>query len=354
MNRDLDSIDTAVAYDTAAWPVTRMTNDGLVAFNQVSGLAGTEIVPDLAVSLPTPTAGGRTWSFQLRSNIRYSNGAVLKASDFRRAFERDFSIGKFAVQYYEGIVGAKQCERHRSRCNLSHGIVADNVARTVTFHLVGPDPDFLEHVALDFAYAVPTGTPLKEIHTHPLPATGPYMIVRYRPNHLIELRRNPYFHEWSKAAQPDGYTDRIEFAIGGTPDKALGDVIAGNADAFSTVQSQSPPSASSIAAVRTAHASQLHTNPQPGTIALFLNTRAPPFNRLSVRRALNYAADRAAAVQVEGGPDIAQATCQILPPHFQGYKPYCPEGTVPDLVKARALIAASGTRGMKVTFWASN
>ena len=69
--------------------------------------------------------------------------------------------------------------------------------------------------------------------------------------------------------------------------------------------------------------------PQPGTIALFLNTRVPPFNRLSVRRALNYAADRAAAVQVEGGPDVARATCQILPPHFPGYKPYCPTSTTP-------------------------
>ena len=351
MNRDLDSIDTAVAYDTAAWPVTRMTNDGLVAFNQTSGLAGTQVVPDLAVSLPVPTDGGRTYSFQLRPDIRYSNGAMVKASDFRRAFERDFSIGKFAVQYYEGIVGAKQCEKHPDRCDLSRGIVADNVARTVTFHLVAADPDFLEHVALDFAYAVPTGTPLKEIHTHPLPATGPYMIVRYRPNHLIDLRRNPYFHEWSQAAQPDGYTDRIEFEIGGSPDKAVGDVIGAKADAFSTVQSQTPPSASRIAEVRTQHASQVHTNPQPGTIALFLNTRVPPFNRLDVRRALNYAADRAAAVRVEGGPDVAQATCQILPPHFQGYRPYCPEGTAPDRAKAQALITASGTRGMKVTFW---
>jgi YVTN family beta-propeller protein len=351
MNRDLDSIDTAVAYDTAAWPITRMTNDGLVAFNQTSGLAGTQIVPDLAVSLPAPTDGGKTYSFQLRPNIRYSNGALVQASDFRRAFERDFTIGKFAVQYYEGIVGAAQCEKHPGRCDLSHGIVADNAARTVTFHLVAADPDFFEHVALDFAYAVPTGTSLKQIHTRPLPATGPYMIVRYRPNHLIDLRRNPYFHEWSQAAQPDGYADRIEFEIGGTPDEAVDDVIRGKADAFSTVQSQTPPSAGRIAAVRIQHASQVHTNPQPGTIALFLNTRVAPFDRLDVRRALNYAADRAGAVQVLGGPDVAQATCQILPPHFQGYTPYCPEGTAPDLAKARALIAASGTRGMKVTFW---
>ena len=93
----------------------------------------------------------------------------------------------------------------------------------------------------------------------------------------------------------------------------------------------------------------MHTNPQPATIALFLNTRVAPFNRLDVRRALNYAADRAAAVQVAGGPDVAQATCQILPPYFPGYRPYCPytagatnqrRWTAPDLAKARALVAA--------------
>ena len=79
-----------------------------------------------------------------------------------------------------------------------------------------------------------------------------------------------------------------------------------------------------------------------------------------MRRALNYAADRAAAVSVAGGPDAAQATCQILPPDFPGYRPYCPytagasadgRWTAPDLAKARALVARSGTRGMKVTVW---
>ena len=43
-----------------AWQLLRMTNDGLVAYNQTSGLAGTQLVPDLAVSLPTPTDGGKT------------------------------------------------------------------------------------------------------------------------------------------------------------------------------------------------------------------------------------------------------------------------------------------------------
>jgi peptide/nickel transport system substrate-binding protein len=95
----------------------------------------------------------------------------------------------------------------------------------------------------------------------------------------------------------------------------------------------------------------VHPNPQPATIALFLNTRVPPFNQLAVRRAVNYAADREAAVEANGGPEVAQATCQVLPPHFPGYRPYCPYGTQPDLAKARALVRASGTTGMRVTFW---
>jgi peptide/nickel transport system substrate-binding protein len=172
--------------------------------------------------------------------------------------------------------------------------------------------------------------------------------------------RNRYFHEWSKAAQPDGYPDEIVLKIGGTPDEAVNEVIRGKADVFSTSQSETPPSENRLASLMTRYASQVHTNPQPATIALFLNTRLPPFDRPDVRRALNYAAGRAAAVEAVGGPDVAQTTCQILPPYYPGYRPYCPytastpaqgSWTAPDLAKARALIARSGTRGMKITFW---
>jgi peptide/nickel transport system substrate-binding protein len=75
---------------------------------------------------------------------------------------------------------------------------------------------------------------------------------------------------------------------------------------------------------------------------------------------VSYAVDRAAAVQIQGGPDLADATCQILPPHYPGYRRYCPftaspsargTWTAPDLAKARALVARSKTGGMSVTVW---
>jgi hypothetical protein len=56
MNRAPDSIDPGIASDTASFAILSLTSDGLVvAFNQASGLAGTQLVPDLAVSLPSPT-----------------------------------------------------------------------------------------------------------------------------------------------------------------------------------------------------------------------------------------------------------------------------------------------------------
>jgi peptide/nickel transport system substrate-binding protein len=61
------------------------------------------------------------------------------------------------------------------------------------------------------------------------------------------------------------------------------------------------------------------------------------------------------------GPRYLQPTCQILPPNFPGYRPYCPytlnarasgTWTAPDLAKAQRLVADSHTRGTKITVWA--
>ncbi len=359
MGRPTDSIDTALAYDSSSWTILRMTNDGLVAFNQASGSQGTQLVPDLAESLPDPTDGGKTYTFTLRPGIRYSSGAQVKASDVRATLERDFELHVPTPYYYDRILGAARCEQRPKHCDLRRGIVANDKAATVTFHLTAPDPEFLYKLALPFAYVLPAATPVRDTGSHPLPATGPYRIALYRPKSVVRLVRNRGFHEWSQAAQPDGYPDVIDLKIGGTPDAAVMAVLGGKADAFSTSQSETPPSPRTLSLLTTSHGNQVHTNPQPNTISLFLNTRVAPFNRIDVRRALNYAADRRAAVAGAGGPAVAQPTCQILPPAYPGYRPYCPytagpshaSWVAPDLARAKALVARSGTRGAKVTVW---
>ena len=89
-----------------------MTNDGLVAFRKVGGVEGSQLVPDLAVALPTPTDGGTTYTFYLRPGIHYSNGKLVQPDDFRRAIERLFEVeGSVGPVYFGGIEGASRCLR---------------------------------------------------------------------------------------------------------------------------------------------------------------------------------------------------------------------------------------------------
>ena len=76
---------------------------------------------------------------------------------------------------------------------------------------------------------MPTGAPIKDSGTQPLPATGPYEIASDTPTE-VRLVRNPYFHEWSRAARPDGYPDQIVWRIGGSVEAAVTAVERGAAD----------------------------------------------------------------------------------------------------------------------------
>jgi YVTN family beta-propeller protein len=349
--RSFDTLNFGVA------PTTILTNDGLVAFRRVGGVDGLQLVPDLAVALPKPTGDGRTYTFRVRSGIHYSNGRLVGPSDFRRALERVFvtRIDPTAIGYYAGIDGAEACVARPRRCDLSRGIATDERTRTVTFHLRAPDPDFLFKLALPFAFAVPPGTPPRDVGRHPLPATGPYMRARVERDRVTFVR-NPRFREWSKAAQPDGYPDRLVFVLAASPGAAVRAVERGKRD----VALAGAP-AGLQQEVETQYASEVHVNPLRRVTYLFLNVKAAPFDDVRVRRAVNYAADRAAAARASAAFVGAEPTCQILPPDFPGYRPYCPytlhpgaganKWTAPDLSRARRLVAASGSKGALITVW---
>ena len=351
-----DWLDTARAYDVGSWGVLTMTNDGLVGFRRASGSDGTQIVPDLAASVPTPTDGGTTYRFQLRRGVHYSNGAVVSPADIRFALERDFKLKSPGVQFYAGVVGATACIAKPAGCDLSRGVVVDSVGGTVTFHLTAPDPDFLDKLALPFADALPAkGTPLHPA-TKPLPATGPYVFARSTPQHSAVLVRNPHFRVWSASAQPQGFPDRIIWNAALPAGAATTAIERGKADAF--VDYGPPPKR--LQEVETRYASQVHTHPASIAEYIFLDTRRPPFDNLQVRQALNFALDRNAIVRLQGGRTVAQPTCQVLPPLIAGYRPYCPytrganasgAWVAPDLAKAQALVKASGTRGTHVVVW---
>jgi YVTN family beta-propeller protein len=349
----VDSIDPGAAYSANDWQLLSMTNDGLLTYARSSYPGSAALVPDLATALPLVQDGGRTFTFKLRRGVRYSNGTAVRPEDFRRALEREYQAGTGLAALGVPVAGSKRCGSRYVHCDLESGVTVDEAARTVTYHLSAPDPAFVYQLALPFGAAVPSGAPGIGPGTPPLAATGPYRIASYSPGRQVLLVRNPGFRPWSASAQPAGFPARISIRLGLQPGEEAAAVAAARAD----VMLDSPP-AGALGGLRRRVPQQMHTYALGETYAMFLNTRLAPFNRIAARRALDLAVDRSRLARLAGGLDLARPTCQILPPEFPGYYPYCTSTINPGpaglwrgaaLSRARALIAASGTSGTPVT-----
>jgi len=353
----LDSLDPAVAYLPQSWSVLSMTNDGLVGYRRTSGLDGATLVADLATSIPRPTDGGKVYTFTVRSGVRYSTGDPVRPEDFRRAIERALGhpavngLAGPGVQYMTDIVGADHCHVGKP-CDLKKGIQTDDTAGTVTFRLTSPNTDFLYALALPFAFAVPESTPEVLPHDGTVPPTGPYVPTIADGGSRVDLDRNPFFTPWT-TDRPDGIPDHIVWRL--APDAAAPtrQVLAGHGDV-----SFFPPDVSDVATVTTDHAGQFYISPRPGTFYVSFDTTTKPFDLPLVRQAVNIAIDRN-KMQKLFGPYTA-VSCQLLPPNFPGYEPYCPytrdPGSVwtkPNLELAQRLVDRSGTRNMPTTVWTS-
>jgi peptide/nickel transport system substrate-binding protein len=351
------SWDPQIDYTLEGWQLKQATVDGLLNFKKAQGTAAYTVVPDLAVAIPKPTDGGRTWVFHVRKGIRFSNGREVKPSDFLYTFQRIFKVhGPTASSFYGVLVGADACLKKTATCTLKGGVIADDKHWTVTFHLTRPDGEWLQKLAIPHASVVPAGTPNKDQGPKPIPSTGAYFMKSYDPNHQITLVRNPYFREWSKDAQPAGYPDTITERFDLTGEAAVTEVENNQADWIG----YSIPS-DRLNELATKYANQLYLNQLTANWYVPMNVNIPPFNNLDARRAVNYGVDRAAVIRLFGGPNLARPSCQILPAGFPGHKDYCPytqnpgtHWTAPDMRKALRLAKASGTQGQKVAIVVQN
>jgi YVTN family beta-propeller protein len=342
-------------YDGSSWHVLTLAYDGLLAYRRAPGVAGTRLVGDLAVGVPKPADGGRSYTFQLRRGLRFSDGTPVRPADFRASMERMLVKPRLPPWLYSAIEGAPHCIAARKACDLSRGIVTDDRTGTITLHLRRPDPDLPGNLTLPLAAIVASSTPPEPVRSRPIPGTGPYRVERIVGGRSALLARNPYFR--ARDGRPAGFADRIAITMNDDAAAQVAALERGELD-FAPVSRES---AKQLAALRTRVGARLQSASAAFTDFAYLNVHAPPFDDVRVRRALNLAIDRGRIVERLGGTESVSATCQILPPGLGGYQPICPFGAAssptgawvaPDLAEARRLVAASGTRGQSFDVWA--
>ncbi|MGZ4418018.1 MAG: ABC transporter substrate-binding protein, partial [Gaiellaceae bacterium] len=286
-----DYMDPGLYYTVAAYQVDNYVWTGLMGYKHQPGAAGAELVPYLAESMPTISADGMNLKFKLRANLKYSNGAEVKASDFKYTIERDFKIDSPGVGFFSAIKGVSGANgfAETKKGHIS-GIITDDAARTIEIQLDHPEGDILYILALEFAHFVPAGTPASDQSTHPIPSTGPYMLQSYTPNRSFTLVRNP------------NYNNQIPTMPSGAPDKVVGNIITDPVASYQQVVSgkayydynQVPNDR--LPEAQSKYKDQLRIYTNANTWYYFLNNKIPPFNNIKARQAVNYAIDRQAIV----------------------------------------------------------
>jgi peptide/nickel transport system substrate-binding protein len=342
MDEGTDYLDPGLSDTTEAWGVMWNVYLPLLGYRHASGPRGAKLVPYLATSLPHISKDGRTYRLTLRSGLLYSDNSKVKASDFRRAVQRDFKLDSAGAALFRNIVGADAyAKRLKGRIG---GIRINNASGSIVIYLKEPQADFSNVLASEFAAPVPENAPAADTSLHPLPATGPYVIKSYQPKSGIVEERNPHFQAWRfRGAVPAGNPDRVVWDIVPSASVALKRVLTGKDDWMSYYQIPSKR----LDSIELKHKWRLKSFIPPNLMYFFMNTRVAPFTSLKVRRAVNYAISRRWLKRLAGG--LAHTTENILPPGYPSFRPHSLYRH--NLRKAIRLVRESGFRGKRVIVW---
>ena len=319
--------------------------DALLGISVAPGAVGT-LVPNLALAVPR-RAGRRP-----DVHVPPATGPALLDRTPRaglglppRHRARAPLASPSLAGYLDALPGSRGAAPAR-HCDLGAAVRADDEAGTVTLHLARPDPELLW--ALAWSNFAPSPT-----DSGPVPGTGPYRIARLR----AQRARRP-------AAQPVLPRARARRPAGRLPGPhRLGDRSASPAQLGRRRHRR--PRRLHRRTHLTSRQIEDAAPPEPGSAphrhGRRNRVRVAEHPRAAVRRH-----PRPPRARVRGRPRRtgapwpgARPLCQILPATVPGHVPYCPytrrpneagEWSAPDLARARGLIAASGTKGIAITY----
>jgi ABC-type transport system substrate-binding protein len=332
----IDHMDPALWYYATTWTIADATCTTLLRYPDKAGQPGTVLVPGLA-QLPTGTKNDTVWTFRWRPGSTFSTGKPITPLDMKYTFERALApkLAGPAPYFFGDIIGADAYEKGKAK-HVS-GILA--TADTLTFKLTGRSGSLPQRVSMKWLCPVPAGTPEKAIEDASLPASGPYMVKKYTPSRELDLVRNPNYNATLLGKR--GQADEIDMPIGVDASQALLEIKAGQIDTYIEPLQAGPANQALRDPSLKGH---VFSDPEAGIGYIWMNNDVPPFDKVKVREAVNYAIDRNQIVKVKGGSGVARATDQILPPTMRGWRDYKAYPFGGNLAKARQLMQESGVK----------
>jgi oligopeptide transport system substrate-binding protein len=292
------------------------------------------IVPGMAQSW-TRSPDGRTYTFTLRPDAKWSNGEPLTARDFLNSWQRALepsTASEYAYQLYY-LVNGEAYGTGKITDFSQVGVKAPD-DRTLVVTLNHPTAYFLELTSLQTLCPVYLPCIQKYgddwIKPGRIVGNGPYVMKAWRLNDYILLEANP--HYWRPVP-----IRRIKVLPTRDANTCFNLFYSGKTDLILD-QSSLPPTL--LPDIR--KQPYFHTNAFGATTFMRFNVKRAPFNDVRVRQALALALDKQDVVDkiLRDGEPIANT---LVPPGNAGYVP--PRGLARDVDAARKLLAAAGYPG---------
>ena len=319
--KDAVHLDPALATDGMSLNISQEIFQNLVRFKPGSF----DITPQIAQSWTT-SADGKTWTFTLAPNQKFSDGTPLDAAAVKFNFDRwrlagNPYHGTQPFQYYVDMWGGLP------------GLIADvkaDAPTQVSFTLAKPDGPFLHNLAMP-SFAIGSPEAIKKdpaaFDLKPI-GSGPYMVAEWVKDDHITLSANPNYNGPKVA-----YTTVIVRDI---PDQATSVLSLQKGD-IDILTDPRPDDAKSLASQS---GITVYRQPSNNNAYLAMNVEKPPFDKLAVRQAVAYAMDVRAIVNALYGTGATVAD-NWTPPGMLGENPAV-KAYPHDVAKAKALLAGAG------------
>jgi len=335
----------------------------LTAYNRAEGAAGSEVVADLATDTGRPSADFKTWEFTLRDGLKFEDGTPITCEDVKYGVSRTFATDiitdgpTYAISMLDIPKDKDGASVYKGPYKTDGNDVAayDNAVtcssdnKTITFKLSRAVADFNYTVTYLSFSPVPKDKDTGDQYDLAPVSSGPYKIEKYKPKDEMVLVRN---ENWSKDVDPirNAYPDKIVVRFGVAEE--VRDQI---------VLSDSEPNAMSLDGILPTNLATIFnedgtTKPEWSKRALnvydpyvtYTAVNVSKVSCLPIRKAIYYARDFAALLQLAGGPAFGgdPADGVIKPLMGLDYKPvtgledFKPAGN-PE--KAAALMAEAKT-----------
>jgi peptide/nickel transport system substrate-binding protein len=341
---DVATLDPALAYDVAAWSLIDLTCAPLLRSGAAHRATESALVPEVAATLPEISRDGKTYTFRVRPGFRFSDGTRVTARAFAHAIHRTLVPGVPSPwrAYTGDIVGAGDVTAGRAAT--ASGVVARGAKLTI--RLKRPVPEFPHRMKA--LCAVPPELPADPEGRSAFPAAGPYYVAEFRPGDEAVIRRNP-FYGGRRPHRVDGFTADLRATSFG---EVLDRIEAGEADWGWALSEEYFDPERRLAQRFGVNRSRFFVQPGWVTHGFVLNTARPLFrDNPRLRRAVNFAVDRAAMRRAGGSELQSELTDQYLPTGFPGFR----DAQIyplqrPDLRRARELARGNTRSGKAVLF----